>query len=555
LTRRIANLPEETCTITRSGEGRIRIALAFPNTYYVGMSNLGFQTLYRILNLSPYITCERVFLPNVQTVQHLKNTNKPFTSLESNQPLGSFHVVAFSLCFENDYLNILTMLSLAKIPILQNERPQSYPLIIGGGVSVFLNPEPLSEIFDLFIIGEAEEVLEEFLDTVRHHHRGKGWKKPPLSSFAKIEGVYVPSAYDVKYNSSGLIQGFSPLKGFPKKVKRRKVENLNSFSATSCLLTPNTEFADMALVEVSRGCPRSCRFCAVGSIYQPFRVRNIPNLLNEIQPLLKMQSKIGILGSAVSDHPGLVDLIKGIASKGGRLSISSLRADTITEELVTLLKEYNHKTFTIAPEAGSDRLRQVISKNLTTEEIFRAVKILSGCKIPNIKLYFLIGLPDETEEDIKAIVNITKEIKHIYFKEAKSEKWLNHITLSINPFVPKPFTPFQWHPFEQVSNLKKKLKIISGGLRKERKVLVNYSLPKWGYIQTLLSRGDRRVSRLLLSVFEKNGDWSRTFKETDINPDFYVHRERSFDEILPWDFIDHGLKKKQLWDEYQKALS
>jgi radical SAM superfamily enzyme YgiQ (UPF0313 family) len=379
--------------------------------------------------------------------------------------------------------------------------------------------------------------------------------KPPLSVFSTVKGIYIPSGYDITYNHNGLIQGLSPKKGFPEKIKSRRVANLNSFPSSSCLITPYTEFSDMALIEVSRGCPKHCRFCAVGSVYQPFRIRNIKNLMSEIQPLIKKQTKIGILGSAVSDYPGLAKLIRAIIFEGGRLSISSLRANALTEEIVGLLKESNHKTVTIAPEAGSDRLRQVISKELTSQEIYKAVRILSRYKIPNIKLYFIIGLPDETDEDIKAIINMTKEIIHIYYKELKSKKWLNHVTLSVSPFVPKPFTVFQWHPFEQVRNLKRKLKIISNGLGKEKKVVVNYDLPKWGYVQTLLSRGDRRVGSLLVSAFEKNGDWTHTFRGTDINPDFFVYRERSFDEVLPWDIIDHGINKTKLWIEYQKALS
>jgi radical SAM family uncharacterized protein len=553
--RKKPNLSEEICTIARSGEGGIRVALAFPNTYHVGMSNLGFQSVYRILNLAPGITCERAFLPEAKTILHLKKANKHLTSFETGQQLGSFHVIAFSLSFENDYLNILTMLSLAGIPFLQNKRRPLHPLIIGGGVAVFLNPEPLAEIFDLFVIGEAEEVLEELADKLKEHYGSKGRRKPGLSVFADIEGVYVPSLYDIKYNSSGLIEGFSNCKGAPDKIRCRKIADLNAFTASSCIRTPHTEFADMALIEVSRGCPRLCRFCAVGSIYKPFRKRKISNLLEQVQPFLREQSKIGLLGSAISDHPQLADLIKSITMQGCHVSVSSLRADALTEEIVLLLKESGLRTLTIAPEAGTERLRQVISKNLTDEEIFRAVKIMSRSKVPNIKLYFLIGLPNEREEDIKAIVNITKEIKHIYFKEARSERRLNRISLSISSFVPKPFTPFQWHPYEQVRNLKQKIKVITNGLKKEKKVVVNYELPKWGYVQCLLSRADRRVGRILLSAFENNADWPRTFRETDINPDFYVYREKSFDEILPWDFIDHGIDKKKLWKEYQEALN
>lgn len=518
------------------------------------MSNLGFQSVYRMFSLSPEVTCERVFLPDPPALESLKKTGRPLTSFESGQPLTAFHAVAFSLSFENDYLNVLTMLRCAKIPLLSCERSPRAPLVIAGGVAVFLNPEPLADIFDLFILGEAEEVIEEFLRPLRACQKRRNQEKPPLSDFKGIPGVYIPSAYKITYDGRGLIQEVKPDEGYPEKVACRVTEDLSRFPATSCFVTPATEFAGMALVEVSRGCPRGCRFCAAGSVYQPFRVRDIAPLLDEIKPLISMRAKIGILGAAVSDYPWLTDLLKAVIARGGQVSVSSLRADALTDDIVSCLKQCNHKTFTIAPEAGTERLRKVIAKKLSAEEIFRAVQILSRHRIPAIRLYFMIGLPTEELEDIRAIVQLAKEIKHAYFKEAKSEKWLNHIQLTISPFVPKPWTPFQWHPFDQVRSLKQKIKIITQGLKKERKILVSYDLPKWGYVQALLSRGDRRVGRVLIKALENGGDWSRTFRETDSNPDFYVYREREADEIFSWDFVKHEVKKKQLWKEYQKAL-
>ncbi len=555
LTRKQPTASNETSSVARPGKGHIRIALVFPNTYYVGMSNLGFQTLYRIFSLYPDVVCERVFLPENHDLQQITGNNMPLTSYESGQPLGSFHVIAFSISFENDYLNILTILDLGRIPLLQKQRTASHPLIIGGGVSIMLNPEPLAVVFDLFVIGEAEEVLEEFLDILSWQTRRKRWQKTPPTEFAKISGIYVPSGYDVHYTNSGEIKAFSPRTGFPGKIKSRQPKNLNLFPASSCVLTPHTEFSDMLLVEISRGCPRACRFCAAGSVYNPFRVRTVSTILNEINSSLNKQSKIGILGSAVCDHPGLAVLINRITSAGSQIAISSLRADALTEEIIARLKSSKLKTFTIAPEAGSERLRRAINKHMTNEDIFQAIKMFARCHITRIKLYFIIGLPGETEEDIKAIIRLVKELKHVYYKETKGERWLHHITLSISPFVPKPWTPLQWHPFEQVSSLKRKIKTISNGLKKEKKISVNYDLPKWGYVQTLLSRGDRNVSDLLISVFKKKGHWNQVLKESSINADFYVYRDRTFEEILPWDFIDHGIDKIWLWEEYQKALA
>lgn len=548
----------ETCTLprTKKPEGGIRIALAFPNTYYVGMSNLGFQVVYRLLNLAEETTCERVFLPDHHSrARRVGGTGQLLLSCETGRPLQSFHVIAFSISFENDFLNVLSMLSLAKIPLRQSERTAGHPLIVGGGTALFLNPEPLAEFLDVCIIGEAEQALPEFISALRDHQRGRGWKKPPLSAFASIEGVYVPSAYTVTYAPHGFIRDRTSHNGSPATVKRRWVADLDSFPATSCLISCDTEFANTALVEISRGCPRHCRFCVIGSVYKPFRTRHCSGILASLEPLLQAGHRIGILGSAVGDHPELPPLVREISARGLSASIASLRADALTAELVMALKACGHKTFTIAPEAGSERLRNAIAKDLTDADIMRAVRILAAHAVPSIKLYFMVGLPAETDQDIRAIAALTREIKHAYTQEARGTRWLRQITLSINPFIPKPMTAFQWHPFDQLTSLKQKLRVITNSLRKENKVVVTYDLPKWGYIQTLLSQGDRRVSNILLHAFEEGCDWPRALRRTSLNPDFYVYRAKDVAEILPWDFIDHGVDKRVLWGEYQSALS
>ena len=544
---------QEKTTIKISTGARIRIALAFPNTYYVGMSNLGFQTIYRLFNLCPDISCERVFLPDLSGPEKYK-TRRTITSIETGRNLSSFHVIAFSLSFENDYINILTMLNLAGIHLLQKQRSRTTPLIIGGGIAAFLNPEPIADFFDLFLIGEAEKTALEFIDVLKQHHHSKLWNKPSPEIFSRINGVYVPSAYNIKFDTNSLVSKITPEQGFPDKIHASKISDLDSFTGSSCVTTPDTEFSDMALLEISRGCPRHCRFCAAGSVYKPFRIRSKTALIREINSMLSSHNKIGVLGSAVSDHPDLQAIISHIISEAGQVSISSLRADSLTMEIVELLKKSNHKNFTIAPEAGSERLRRIIRKDLTDKEIFRAIKILAAHNVTSIKLYFIIGLPGEDEEDITAIINLTKQIKNTYYIEKKGEKYLHHITVSITPFVPKPFTPFQWHSYENISSLKQKIKTISRGLKKEKKIAVSWDPPKWGYIHTLLSRGDRRVGKIILSAFEKKRNWTEAFRESDINPDFYVYRKRSFEEILPWDFIDHGIDKNKLWEEYKEAL-
>jgi radical SAM superfamily enzyme YgiQ (UPF0313 family) len=545
---------EETGAIYKAGDGRLKIALAFPNTYYVGMSNLGFQLVYRQLNRAADVACERVFLQDETTAPGVQQHRTPLCSLESQQPLNSFPVVAFSVSFELDYLNILTMLRQGRIAPLQRERDSYAPLIIGGGIALFLNPEPLADIFDLVIIGEAEEVLEEVLAVLRKERSGTRWIKPALQKFARIDGVYIPSAYQVSYHDNGTIAAFSPQHGFPAVIRRRWVRDLHQVSACSCMSTPGTEFSGMTLVEVSRGCPRRCRFCAAGHVYRPYRIRSAAALQQEIREV-PAAGKIGLLGAAVADHPDIERLMGSIAERGGAVSISSLRGDALTEPMVRLLRESGHKTFTIAPEAGSERLRRVLAKDLSNDQLFSAVALLARHRVQYIKLYFLIGLPTEDDDDIEAIADLARRVRDTYFQEAGAQKWLNTIALSVGIFVPKPGTPFQWHPFAERAVLKQRLKMISAGLRKERKITITHEIPKWGFLQALLSRGDRRVGALLIRALESSGDWSSALKNMPLNPDFYVSRARDYAEVLPWDFIDHGTDRKALWQEYRKALS
>lgn len=546
---------EESGAIHKAGGGRLKIALAFPNTYYVGMSNLGFQLVYRQLNRAADVVCERVFLPDETMAPGVKRHRMPLSSLESQQPLNSFPVVAFSVSFELDYLNILAMLKQGRIAPLQQERDSYAPLIIGGGVALFLNPEPLAGIFDLVILGEAEEVLEEVLAVLRKERSGTRWVKPTLQKFARIDGVYVPSAYQISYHDNGTIAAFSPQHGFPAVIRRRWVRDLHQVSACSCMSTPGTEFSGMALVEVSRGCPRRCRFCAAGHVYRPYRIRSADALQQEIRAVMGAGKKIGLLGAAVADHPDIERLMGSIAERGGAVSISSLRGDALTEPMVRLLRESGHKTFTIAPEAGSERLRRVLSKDLSNDQLFSAVALMAGQRVQHIKLYFLIGLPTENDDDIEAIANLVRRVRDVYFQEAGAQKWLHTIALSVGIFVPKPGTPFQWHPFAERAVLKQRLKMISAGLRKERKISMTHEIPKWGYLQALLSRGDRRAGAFLMRALETGGDWSSALKNMPLNPDLYVSRARDYAEVLPWDFIDHGTDREVLWQEYRKALS
>ncbi len=549
-------LEKEKGVVQKPWGGKITICLLYPNSYHVGMSNLGFQTLYQILNADDDVVCERAFLPEPEDLQEYRNTQTPLFSLESQKPLSSFDILAFSISFENDFLNVLTLLELAHIPSESRLRDEKHPWVIAGGVAVFLNPEPISEFFDLFILGEAEEVIGEFLEVCHQtlSDKGKRRKDDFLRNLGGVEGVYVPKFYRVTYAENGKIEAMNPEPGFPRKVKRRWVPKLDQFPTQSTLFTPDTEFKEMALVEMNRGCPRGCRFCAACFVYHPFRNRSLFLLESISKEALLKEHRIGLTGTAVSDHPQLLPLCQSILSQQGGISLSSLRVDAVTPPLIQCLRKSEEHTVAIAPEAGSERLRRMLKKGYTEEEILKTIHTLVENGLSQIKCYFLIGLPSEIDEDVEEILFLAKRIRHQILSDQKNQKKRWRLVLSVNPFIPKPATPFQWVPLEEAGELKKKLKMIQRGVQGERGMEMIYDLPKWAYIQALFSKGDRRVGKILMAAHRYQGNWSQALRETTINSDFYVYRKRDLDEIFPWDFIDHGISKEQLKEEYLKAM-
>jgi len=552
-------LSEENGTIKKAFGGKISIALCYPNTYQIGMSNLGFQKIYYLLNQYNDVLCERVFLPSHEDEIHFKKENIPLFSLESQTPVHNFDILAFSVTFESDYINILKILNLSHIPIRSKDRNERHPLILMGGICATFNPEPLSDFIDMFFIGEGDEAIDEFVNALREGYEFSGRKadSDSLNDFylrlSAIDGIYIPSAYEATYKSSGVIEKVSPKDRFPQKVKRRWVRDLNKTPTSSKVITSNTVFGDMFLIEVERGCGKHCRFCLAGYSYRPVRNYSAEVILKEVSEGLRYKRKIGLIGSAICDSPYIDEISDGIAKMGGTISVSSLRLDRLSKKLIDLLSASGHRTATIAPEAGSERLRKIINKEMSDDEILDAVQFMASAGLTNFKLYFLIGLPTETDDDIDAIINLTKRIKHSILKIAKSKGHLGNITLSVNPFIPKPFTPYQWERMEDTKSLNNKIKKIKSGLKGVSNINIIHELPKWAFVQALLSRGDRRIGELLYKCYELNGDWFKTFRETNINPEFYVYRERDFDEILPWDHIDSGIRKDYLVKEAKKS--
>ena len=549
-------LAKERGTVKKDWGGKISVALIYPNYYQVGMSNLGFQVVYGILNENPAIVAERVFLPEQEELLLYRRTDQALLSVESQTPLQEFDFLAFSLSFENDYLNILTILDLGKIPLMCNNRGENYPLIIAGGVTTFMNPEPLANFIDCFLIGEGEVIVKEFFKACLDFQLSTSNKEEALRVLAsEVEGVYCPSFYKVTYKEDGSIGSFTPLiSSIPSKVKAVKHTPFTGPLCQSKIITPSTEFSDTILVELNRGCASGCRFCAAGYVYRPPRIIEEENIFSSFESILDENTRVGLISPSATDVPWVEKLTSTILERGGDFSVSSFRADSLTTGLLKNIKGSSQKTLTFAPEAGSERLRMAINKKLTTEEILEAIIHIARTGFFHIKLYFIIGLPTETREDVKDIIGLVKSIRHHLIKESKGRKRIGRIRLSINCFVPKPFTPFQWFPMDSIDSLKEKQKIIKRGLSGEGGIEVGFDVPKWAHVQTLLSRGDRRVGKMLLTTYTNKGDWKATFRSSDLNPDFFVYRPKDLNERLPWDFIDHGIKKSYLKEEYHLAL-
>ncbi len=545
-----ALLSAERGTIYKAHGGEVEIALAYPNTYHVGMSNLGVHQIYSILNKRPDTVCERVFLPDDEDIEEFAKTGMTLFCLESKRSVKEFDILAFSVSFEQDYLNILEMLRLSGVPIYKEERTHEDPLVVFGGVCSFFNPEPLTDFFDLVIVGEGEEVAGEFVEVFKKERGGK--RNELLSALSGIPGVYVPEFYDVLYNEDGTILERKTLEpAAPDRIIKRTVHSINRLPAANAILTPNTEFGSMYLSEITRGCGRHCRFCMAGYIYLPPRTLGIDAAKAQAERADDLCGKTGLVGAALSDYPEIGELCSAIE---GGVSVSSLRADSVSEALIERLAKSGHKTISIAPEAGSERLRKVINKGIAEEDILRAADMIFGSGIPNLKLYFIIGLPTETQEDVEAIISLAEKVREVQLKHARPMGRIGRITLSVNSFVPKPFTPFQWEPMEPAESLNKKFRLLERAVKKIGNMNIIHDLPKWEYVQALLSRGDRRIGKLIRTAHEYAGDWRKAAKETGMDTDFFVYRRRGFDEVLPWDFIDIGVRKEYLINEYGRAL-
>src|SRR5574341_616292 len=548
-----ALLAEEQGTVRKDWGGKVSIALVYPNAYAVGMSNLGFQTIYRHLNAIADIVCERVFMPDPVDVEEHRRTGIPPLSLESQRPLADFHLVGFSVTYEGDFINVLRLLRLSGIPLRPSDRAAHHPLILMGGVCAFSNPEPIAPFMDFIVVGEGEELVVELMAAYRNGYRDRDGF---LSALAAIEGIYVPERYDVAYALDGTIAAVAPRSGAPALVTKRRLRNVNAFETIATVKTPNAEYGHMALLEVGKGCGRGCRFCLEGQVYRPVRHRSVEALRATVSALAAGgEKRVGLVGACVSDYPWIGELLKIVDEHGLELSISSIRADSLTPDLVAALARGGHRTLTIAPEAGTERLRRAIRKAISDEQVLTACDLVRAHGIPNLKTYFMLGQPTETDEDVDAIPRLAElMLERLRVLDSAGHPF-GRLTLSISSFVPKPWTPFQWAPFDGAESLQAKLETVKRGVRRFSNVRVLHENPREAALQSLLARGDRRVGEFLALAAGFDGDWRRALREWDGDPAFYTTRARSVDERLPWDHFDVGVKKANLVREWERSFA
>jgi radical SAM superfamily enzyme YgiQ (UPF0313 family) len=519
-----------------------RVALGFPNNYEVGMANLGYQTVYRLLNQMEEVVCERFFSGF--------STHRDVRTLESNLSIRSFDIIAFSISFELDYLNALKLLKLSGIPLKSSQRGEDEPLIIAGGVAITLNPETMALFFDCLLIGEAEEVLPDFIRTYSQLRKKRISKEETLFNLSQIKGVYVPRFYNIIYYPQGKIKNREIKRGVPERIERKKadVSKIETFSPIS---SPYIHFKNSLLVEVGRGCARGCLFCAAGYIYRLCRFHDKDSILSQVERHIGENRHVGLVGSLISDHPDLEQICLNLHQKGLEIGVSSLRVDKISQSLLDILIKSGLKTLTIAPEVGSEKMWKVINKNISQEDILKSAQIAAETYMENLKSYFMIGLPFEEREDIEGLIDLIHQIHKMYIKVSHSTR--NRLILSINPFVPKPHTPFQWSPMNPEKELKSKMKRIESKVKNLKQVHFEKKSMREAILQGILSVGDRRIGEGLFYKIEENINFSQAWKKAGVDVDLIIFKERDFSSLLPWDIIDSGIDKSFLVKEFEKA--
>jgi radical SAM superfamily enzyme YgiQ (UPF0313 family) len=514
------HLSREQGTIIKDWGGKVPIALVYPNSYYLGMSNLGVHALYSRLNGYDNVVAERVFWEGESPL-----------SLESQRPLSDFAAVLFSVSYELDYFNVVRMLKASGIPLYTKERTESQPLVIAGGPCIMANPAPLSPFFDAQAIGEAEPLLPSMLPVIAEDAASE--RDARLKALAALPGIYVPDHYS------------------DKPVVRQWAKNLDNFPVASAILTPDTELGDLYLIEVERGCNWGCRFCLVSQCFAPMRYRSLESILSQAEDGLKYRKRLGLVGAAVSSYPHIEELLPRLTAMGAELSLSSLRIAPLSEVVLKELARGGAKTVTMAPEAGSERLRRMIKKGISEDDILRAVSQVAELGIRQIKLYFIIGLPSENDDDIEAIIRLALKCKETIDKKQTGCR----LTLNISPFVPKAGTPFQWLPMAPTAVLNRRLARLKNALM-PKGVKVKGESPAWSQVQGVLARGDKEMAGVLADTGELSlSAWRQSAEKHQIDIDFYAHQCWEIGQKLPWDMIELGTKAGYLESELGKAVA
>lgn len=539
----------ETGSSKQKWKDKLPVAIIFPNSYQLGMSNLGFQLVFSLLNRHPDIVCERFF----------QTPGRSPLSIESNRPLKDFPFLLFSISFEHDFLAVVELLTSGGITPLAAERRRQgpvkagTPLVIGGGVATFINPEPLAPFIDLFVLGEIEPVAARLLEHLFGFISDEDVAARLRLMAQSVPGCYVPSLYQPQYDKDGGLESLAVEPGIPTRVKKN-IHPGSEVAGHSQILTAETEFANIHLVELGRGCSRSCRFCAAGFVYRPARLWSSTAIMAAILARPKENQRVGLLGMEMAKSDELRSISDFLLQESCRLSFSSLRADVIRGPLLELLARSELKTAVIAPDGGSERLRRVINKGITRADCLQAAADLAEAGIFTLKLYFMIGLPTETDDDLAELVTLVREIQKVVMAIGRPRGRICRLTLSVNCFVPKAWTPFQFAGFGPVQALKDKIKFLRQGLAPLHHLQLIVDHPDNAYFQAMLARGDRRVGELLLALQTQGKNWRQVYRQGGIDPDFYAVRTRGQDEPLPWEIVDHGIDRSYLWHEYQQAL-
>jgi radical SAM superfamily enzyme YgiQ (UPF0313 family) len=526
-------------------KGSYRMALVYPNLYYVGMSNLGFQSVFRMLNRLPDVACERAFLPEDADKEELERTGRPLTSLDTDTPLRDFDAVAFSVSFENDYLHVLQVLRLAGIPLRARDRGPRDPLVILGGSALFLNPEPLAAFADLVAVGEGEALVPRMMDAIL----GASGVRQGLDALTPRDGFYVPSRYEVRYHADGTVAAYD---GPGPVVRQRGWPGTMGFPQ-SVILTPHTEMSLKYMVEISRGCPCMCRFCWAGYNYLPVRGFTRAELVGRAREVRRFTKKIGLVSTAVCDHPEIEGIVDDLAGMDYEVSVASLRLDDLTPDFVFKLADTGVQGLTLAPECGSDRMRRILNKQFTNAEILDRATWIFENGIQNLKLYYMVGLPFEEHADVEAIVELTAGIRERMLKVARSRGRIGRLHPSINPFVPKPGTPFQWLPMADPKETDRKLQYLRKAFGRMPNVNAICKSARTGVAQSILALADRRVADALEIAVGGRMDFKRAVREAGLDPSFYLFRERARDEVLPWDVVDNGVARDYFWKELERS--